>query len=477
MNLDLQLGLIGLGVAGVGLVFAYNQWQERKHRKLMERSQSSPDVLLEGLDDTQKAAPPAHTLSGMFYTEGSGPDKLPPISILPEIAALDSERHEPSIQGRGEQVNTHTEAPRAVSETRADPVAERLHIKSFDLSPENVPPAPATAIFETPHRLPERPSFNDVQATPVRTIEEQQAEQKKQQASKPAPAARPASPPPRLQEHILSPRTECLVYIELAELIGVATLLNKPCTKTMTQISKAVYWVGYNEVGRRWEYFVNDGHTEYRYICVGLQLADRTGPVSEADYRVFSTAVQQLAEELMCVVEVPRLQDVMTESAQIDKFCAEVDMVIGLNLLSRGAPFPGTQIRALAESAAMVLDKRGRFCRYGGDEGHVLFTMQDIEGKPFTPDLLRGSQFKGLTFLLDVPRTDHGDKVFHQMMDLAHRVGESLNGALVDDNGQPLNAKQLEQIRYEYVMKPQNEMLKHGIPAGSPIALRLFTPA
>lgn len=34
---DLQLSLIGVGMALVGGVFAYNKWQERKHRKLAER--------------------------------------------------------------------------------------------------------------------------------------------------------------------------------------------------------------------------------------------------------------------------------------------------------------------------------------------------------------------------------------------------------------------------------------------------------
>ena len=45
---DLQLSLIGLGVALVGGVFAYNKWQERKHRKLAERvfRADHPDVLL-----------------------------------------------------------------------------------------------------------------------------------------------------------------------------------------------------------------------------------------------------------------------------------------------------------------------------------------------------------------------------------------------------------------------------------------------
>ena len=45
---DLQLSLIGLGVALVAGVFAYNKWQERKHRKMAESvfRGNHPDVLL-----------------------------------------------------------------------------------------------------------------------------------------------------------------------------------------------------------------------------------------------------------------------------------------------------------------------------------------------------------------------------------------------------------------------------------------------
>ena len=46
---ELQWSLIALGVAGVGGVFAYNKWQERKHRAHAERvfRQDHPDVLID----------------------------------------------------------------------------------------------------------------------------------------------------------------------------------------------------------------------------------------------------------------------------------------------------------------------------------------------------------------------------------------------------------------------------------------------
>ena len=51
---DLQLGLMGVGAAAVGAVWAYNKWQERGHRKLAERilqGSQTHDVLLGAAGD------------------------------------------------------------------------------------------------------------------------------------------------------------------------------------------------------------------------------------------------------------------------------------------------------------------------------------------------------------------------------------------------------------------------------------------
>ena len=49
MDSELQIALIGAGLAAVVLVVGYNKWQERKHRRDAERAFRSDhrDVLLE----------------------------------------------------------------------------------------------------------------------------------------------------------------------------------------------------------------------------------------------------------------------------------------------------------------------------------------------------------------------------------------------------------------------------------------------
>ena len=122
----------------------------------------------------------------------------------------------------------------------------------------------------------------------------------------------------------------------------------------------------------------------------------------------------------------------------------------------------------------MVLGADGLFTRYD-DAGRAQFSLQNFESTPFSPDALRNLTTHGLTFLLDVPRVDHGERVFMQMTEVAKRFADTLQGALVDDNRQPLSDSQLDHIRREFIGKPQATMASFGLAAGSPQALRLFS--
>ena len=114
------------------------------------------------------------------------------------------------------------------------------------------------------------------------------------------------------------------------------------------------------------------------------------------------------------------------------------------------------------------------FTRYD-DDGRSQFTLQNFETTRFTRESMLNLSTHGLTFVLDVPRVAHGERVFQQMVELAKRFAETLQGTLVDDNRQPLNDVQLDHIRREFIGKPQATMASYGIPAGSAQALRLFS--
>lgn len=302
----------------------------------------------------------------------------------------------------------------------------------------------------------------------------------------PEPVAAPQTPPPppAVQEEVpeapagdipvslLDPRLEFIVTLELVEPVAGIQIWQSQ-RENLLRVSKPVYIVGFNDRSREWELVSPDSGFGYRRLRIGLQLADRRGPLSEADLAVFSASMKELADELLAVADMPSVR-VLDQALKLDRFAAEVDLEIGVNLVSQGLPFSGTKIRALAEAAGMVLGVDGLFSRYD-DSGRSQFSLQNFESTPFSPDSIKTMSTHGLTFLLDVPRVDHGERVFYQMVELAKRFADTLQGTLVDDNRQPLSDAQLDRIKRDFVMKPQAAMSSFGLPAGSPQALRLFS--
>lgn len=280
-------------------------------------------------------------------------------------------------------------------------------------------------------------------------------------------------PAPELPARLLDPRLDFIVVMELVDPVPPMQILHSQ-RDALQRLSKPVVWVGFNERSREWETLSPEAATPYRRLRIGLQLADRRGPVAEADLTVFIAAMQELADELLAVADMPSRHPVLDRALDLDRFCAEVDLEIGVNLISRGTPFSGTKLRALAEAAGMTLGGNGLFVRCD-DEGRAQFSLQNLESTVFSPESIRNLTTHGLTFLLDVPRVDNGERVYQQMVELAKRFADSLQGVLVDDNRQPLADPQFERIRRDFVARPQATMAQYGLPAGSPQALRLFS--
>lgn len=420
---ELHWGLAGLSVIVVGGVYAYNSWQEYRHRKVAE------SVLRPEHDDVLLKVQP----------------------VRPPVDEAAVERLEPVFAEEGPDL---------------------LGAKEPDLElPEESP------VYVEPAVQPE------VEVAPQVAAEPEQAEPGAAAADAPEPVVAPAAKvePAAVKEEIavpdvpvelLDPRIEYIVAMEMIEAVPVRQILASQ-RETLLKVNKPVHWIGFNETTREWVPLRGEEELSVRRLRIGLQLVNRLGPLASADLVGFTAAMQALADDLTAVADMPA-EPVLDQAAAIDRFCADVDLEIGLNLVSRGIAFPGTKIRALAEAAGMVLGVGGMFTRYD-DDGQPQFSLQNYENTPLTADGLRNLSTHGLTFLLDVPCVDHGERVFQQMTELAKRFADTLQGALVDDNRQPLGEAQLEHIRREFIGKPQAVMRQYGIAAGSAQSRRLFS--
>ena len=380
---DLQLSLIAIGAAAVVAVFAYNKWQERKHRKLAERVFRSKhaDVLLES--ERRDTEP--------------------------------TERIEPVMGDGGE-------APAAEGE----PSWEKPWPGSDDVSPAcPLPPEPRSAGA--------------------------------------------AAEPPR---ELIDASIDCVVRFESAEPIGGGRLWLAQ-QQALGRLTKPCRWAGMNERSAIWERVTANSGGDYRRLRGALQLADRRGAVSDAELTLFFNGIQRMADEFLAVADIPPHGEVLARAAELDGFCAGVDIQIGVNVVSNGTVFPGTKLRGLAEAAGFRLGEDGMF-HADDDEGRTLFTLSNLEPALFAADELKLLTTHGVTFTLDVPCAADGAAAYGRMIATAGQFASSLGGTMVDDNRAPLADAALAIIR-DKIVEIEQRMAERGIEAGGFRALRLFS--
>jgi FtsZ-interacting cell division protein ZipA len=219
-------------------------------------------------------------------------------------------------------------------------------------------------------------------------------------------------------------------------------------------------------------------------VTCSLQLADRAGPVSRSILNRFQLAVESLGLDIDAQVEWQSTTDPVADAVALDAFCIDVDKTMGFHLLhGENGAFTGTKLRGLAEAQGLELAADGSFKYYdeavkkqaaSASIAAPSFVMFNREHYPFSPDMLRQSVVKGITFQLDIPHVTNCTEAYNHMVQVAKQMETGLHAQLVDDNNRPLGDVQIEKIRHQLKII-QATMLTRGIVPGSDVAHRLFS--
>ena len=200
-----------------------------------------------------------------------------------------------------------------------------------------------------------------------------------------------------------------VVSIQLKSPVTVSNLTE--ILKRKVDFGKPVRLLGQKEIGSYWEEITLKSRSDidYTVLRVCLQLVDRSGPVSEVDLSKFCDMVRNFAESINADADTPDIEEAYSQAVLLDQFCAEVDVMIGINVISKdGGAFTGTKIRSLAEASGFKLEGGGVF-NFREENEDTTFTLQNYEPTPFMPDNMRTLTTNGVTFLFDVPRIKNGE--------------------------------------------------------------------
>ncbi len=288
------------------------------------------------------------------------------------------------------------------------------------------------------------------------------------EAVEPLPVV-PAAPalPPEVDDHV-----DCVLRFEPDAPVSAQVVLSA-YAQNWPQPVAGLRWYGLPVGAGAWRVLSAGSHGQFARVVAAVQLASRAGAIGEEILEKFLDGGTRFADAIDCAIAAPDARMVAHQAAELDRFCAGVDVMIGVNVLAHEASFAGTKIRGLAEAAGMKLGADGVY-RAFDDDGSELFGLASLENTPFSAESLRTMQTRGLTLTLDVPRASHGKQAFERMLLLARQLAEALKGRLVDDNQAPLADAALNLIR-EQIVKFQKQMTERSIPPGSAVALRVFS--
>ena len=404
----LQLSLIGLGSLGLIGLFGYNKWQESRARRHAEN--------VFGAEHRDVLLDEAGAEVAPLTAEGEGRiepgERIEPMEAPPPSRWEDADA--PSV---GRATLNPTVLRSAMGETSGSAVAEAVVLE------EEVPVEPVPVVV--------------------------------------APSL-----PREVNDHV-----DCVLRFEPDSPVSASDVMSAYAEHWPKPVA-GLRWYGLPVGAGGWRVLSAGSHGQFSAVVAAVQLASRAGAIAEEVLEQFLDGAARFADQIDCVVALPDSRLVSHQAAELDRFCASVDVMIGVNVLAHEQPFHGTKIRGLAEAAGMKLGADGVY-RAFDEDGSELFGLASLENTAFSAENLRTLQTRGLTLTLDVPRAAHGKQAFERMLSLARQLAEALKGRVVDDNQAPLADAALALIR-EQILKFQKQMAERSIPPGSAVALRVF---
>ncbi len=237
---------------------------------------------------------------------------------------------------------------------------------------------------------------------------------------------------------------------------------------------KTIYSCGCNAASGVWERLIPESPASYRAFRIAIQLVDRDGALSDTRLSDFRELLNAIGSKLEADIVLPPADAALEHARELDRFCADVDQMIGINLLPGGERVLfASEVARAVQQAGMSLQADGTFHQFD-QAGATLFTLSASDGTPFQHHTLDQMRVNSLTLLLDIPRVNEPVRRFDEMTQQAMAFAAALRATMVDDQRVTLGKGAVAQIRAQ-VESVEKRMLAGGIVPGSAPALRLFS--
>lgn len=221
-----------------------------------------------------------------------------------------------------------------------------------------------------------------------------------------------------------------------------------------------------------WEFPVAGRH--YDRLQVGVQLANRTGAITEIEYSEFVVVARRYADAVGGEPQFPDMLEEVARARELDQFAREHDAVLHFAIRARGLRWSVGYVAQQARQLGLVSGVGpGRLVLPSEvpQQPPVLELNFDV---PAAADADLAQQAVTLVTLgFDVPCVLRSEQPWERLCTLAFALAEAMGGEVADRAGRPLGEDALGAIAAD-LDRLYDALEQHGLPAGAPETRRLF---
>ena len=252
---------------------------------------------------------------------------------------------------------------------------------------------------------------------------------------------------------------------------GDAALQAMPATRRVG--SKLFSLEGLNTETGLWEHPRNG--QRYSAFQSGVQLANRTGPLNEIEFSEFVTKTQNFADAINGAPEFPDMLEEVARARELDHFASAHDAQLSFTLKATKAAWsPGYVQQNAARLGFIAGVLPGRMVVPAPVHGLPPILLLTFDSQAAMSEDPTQSAIYELTLSLDVPQVDRKEEPYARMIQTAYELARVMDGAISDDNGQPLSETAIGAIARD-LLALYDTLDARDLSAGSPQARRLFS--
>lgn len=256
-----------------------------------------------------------------------------------------------------------------------------------------------------------------------------------------------------------------------APVSGEAALAHLPTSRRAGNKPFAIE--GLNTNTGEWE--PPTGGERYGEFQAGLQMANRSGSLSEIEFSEWVQKVQGFADGVGAMADFPDMLEAVGQGRELDQFASQHDAQIGLCLRARGAAWTLGFVQQVAGKQGLVAGSLpGRWVLPGAADGEPPMLWLQTDAQAALAEEGQGSSLREVTLMFDVAQTAESLEPFAALQELARKLGRELEADLVDETGRPIGPHAFAAI-HEQLGTLYKALASRELAAGSVAARRLFS--